>query len=109
MSKLCCPVCWELLKVLRDKTETFNVRGRHCTISPIDLPAWLPKADVREMITRFRFHLKAEVVSMMRTYTFEIQKRGIDKLSSRHTRTPSESVESDGLSVSSGSSFGYHK
>ena len=43
VSKLCCPVCWELLVLLGSEiplSESF--RGSHSTIHPVELPEWLP-------------------------------------------------------------------
>ncbi|KIM81780.1 hypothetical protein PILCRDRAFT_489866 [Piloderma croceum F 1598] len=41
VSKRCCPVCWELLDILRDKCKQFHVCGRHSTLFPVELPSWL--------------------------------------------------------------------
>jgi hypothetical protein len=43
VSKLCCPVCWELLKILRNNDSTdLYVDGHHATLFQVELPEWLP-------------------------------------------------------------------
>ena len=59
VSKLCCPVCWELLELLRqdDNSALFAVRGCHSTIYPIALPPFTPP-DIRQKMTKlFQKHL----------------------------------------------------
>jgi hypothetical protein len=65
VSKLCCPVCWELLAVLRGDTNKYQVRGRHATVYPVDLPAWLPAGVLEEMIRRFRIYLRDELLILI--------------------------------------------
>lgn len=60
VSKLCCPVCWELLQVLRAEPFEFKARGYHTSLYPVDLPSWLPESDIREMNNRFWKHLRRE-------------------------------------------------
>lgn len=65
MSQLCCPVCWELLDVLRGTGKDLNVRGRHPTILPVQLPPWLPRNVMEEMVARFESFLLQDITSMM--------------------------------------------
>jgi hypothetical protein len=65
ISKLCCPACWELIDILRGKTKRFNVRGRHPTLYPVELPAYLSQQVLSEMITRFKEFLYNEIDVMM--------------------------------------------
>lgn len=65
MSKLCCPVCWELLAVLRGDENKYSVRGCHATPYAVDLPAWLPANVLQEMIDRFRVHLRDELITLL--------------------------------------------
>ena len=56
VSKFCCPVCWEFLKVLNetnDKLE-FVVRAHHSNLHPVCLPPWVPDRALEMMIKRFR-------------------------------------------------------
>lgn len=71
VSKLCCPVCWELLDVLRPKIPsqfqppTLAVHGCHSHIYPLVLPPKLPSADYDEMVSRFLSYLGKELVGLM--------------------------------------------
>jgi hypothetical protein len=65
VSKRCCPVCSELLNILRDTKHPFRVRGRHPTVFPVDLPPWLPRDVLLQMIARFRCFLLDEIKTMM--------------------------------------------
>jgi len=72
VSKSCCPVCWELLKVLRnngdvdpsDTSSKFAVRGFHSHIYPIVLPPWIQPSQKEQMISKFQIHLGSELVKM---------------------------------------------
>lgn len=67
-SKLCCPVCWELLEILRKDSENalpLLLRGHHSTIYPVELPKWLPDEIVVEMNERFQKHLRQEIEIML--------------------------------------------
>lgn len=65
VSKLCCPVCWELLMILC-KENPLSIRGSHSVISPVILPKWLPDDIVAEMYKRFLHHLGEELDIMLR-------------------------------------------
>lgn len=65
VSKLCCPVCWELLELSRDQTLGPFLRGAHSTIYPVVLPEWLLPTIVEEMKKRFLIHLRDEVEIML--------------------------------------------
>jgi hypothetical protein len=65
VSKLCCPFCWELVDILRDETNRFKVRGRHPTPFPVELPAYLSRQVLREIITRFEEFLYDAILLMM--------------------------------------------
>ena len=66
VSKRCCPICWELLDILRGETNPFRVRGRHATLFPVELPEWLSPQVVDEMITRFQEILYDEILRMLK-------------------------------------------
>jgi len=65
VSKRCCPVCWELMDILRTEPKQFQVRGRHATLLPVELPSWLEKGHIDEMITRFKQIVRDELVDML--------------------------------------------
>lgn len=57
VSKLCCPVCRELLSVLDKSADghlrgPFNVRGFHSVATIAELPSWLPDSVLQEMLWR---------------------------------------------------------
>jgi len=93
VSKLCCPVCWELLAFLR-RSETphdrFLVSGCHSTLYPVELPDWLPANVVEAMMTQFQDHLRRELKVMLNP-------KSKSTTGPIHRTTESES----GLSVSS--------
>lgn len=64
VSKLCCPVCWELLAIL-GKENPLLLRGRHSTIYAVELPKWLPSEIVDEMNERFQIYLRREIKIML--------------------------------------------
>jgi hypothetical protein len=69
VSKLCCPVCWELFDVLNKRdSEKFRakVRGCHPTVTGVALPETFP-SDVSEvMVTRFRDILSGQLVDLLK-------------------------------------------
>jgi hypothetical protein len=94
VSKLCCPICWELMEILKGHSVTqdqYNVRGRHSTFYPVQLPPYFDHDVVLELADRFEAHLKKELQSMR-----------INNVSSRNTHRRLLSYESDsGLSTAS--------
>lgn len=58
VSRLCCPVCWELYKILGKEG---TVRGCHSTVTPVVLPETLPDYISTNMVTRFRAHLSSQL------------------------------------------------
>ena len=65
VSKLCCPMCWDFLVVLRDDTELMQVCGHHLIIFPVHLPNFLPDSVVQKMVTKYQGYLHDELVKMM--------------------------------------------
>src|SRR6266436_3470737 len=65
VSKRSCPVCWELLDILRNKCKRFHVRGRHSILFPVELPSWLSDDCMDEMISRFKQIVRDELIDMM--------------------------------------------
>jgi len=67
VSKPCCPVCWELLKLLRNKASTnFHVDGYHKTLSQVELPEWLPLKIVLKLTDRFEKILLGQIKRMVK-------------------------------------------
>jgi len=81
VSKLCCPVCWELFQVLRmDK----SIRGCHPCITPTVLPETLPSHISEAMVDRFRAHLRGQLRHLLSSNT-------VPMLTGQHRRNVSES------------------
>jgi len=57
VSRLCCPVCWELMRVLRKDSDNFQVCGHHNRLMLLDLPHYLPAEAVSAMVVKFRSYL----------------------------------------------------
>ena len=85
VSKPCCPVCWELLKIMRD--DNFYVDGYHSTLTQVELPEWLPEDIVRKLSDRF------EAILFQQIRTFKTNR-------TRHGHKPS-GQSGDGLSSDS--------
>jgi hypothetical protein len=65
VSKPCCPVCWELIKLLRnDKSTDFHLDGHHKTLSQVELPEWLPVQIVEELTARFENILLTQIETL---------------------------------------------
>jgi hypothetical protein len=65
VSKLCCPVCWELLKVLRGKERKYLVRGHHDCLYDVDFPDWLENDVAKDMVSPFRRALSIEIATAL--------------------------------------------
>lgn len=66
MSKLCCPVCWDLLSLLNDNGPPLSSFPRcHHIVYPVELPGWLPISIVEEMIRLYDAHLRRELIIMV--------------------------------------------
>ena len=66
VSKLCCPVCWELLDILGNPKS--KQQGRHSTLYFHALPSWLPEEALNELIGRFGSFLATELEKMIDKY-----------------------------------------
>jgi hypothetical protein len=83
-------VCWELLKILRSDTNDLAVRGYHTTITPVDLPPWLPVDVVRTLLRIFRNRLREELDTMMTTYAEDKARDTVmPPVVQQHRRNPS--------------------
>jgi hypothetical protein len=68
VSKLCCPVCWELLGILNEDEPRLSFRGCHSIVYPVELPKWLPSQIVDNLTERFQVHLRKELDFMVREF-----------------------------------------
>lgn len=83
VSKLCCPVCWELFQVLNLDTK---IRGCHPTVTPTTLPDTLSPDVSKEMVKRFQVHLVTQLRSLLSESKTSIRTR-----TTQHHRNESES------------------
>lgn len=83
VSKLCCPVCWELFEALNLDTK---IRGCHPTVTPVALPETLSLEISEKMVTRLRTLLDAQV-----NFFFL---EGNDARRTQHSRNESETGHS---------------
>ena len=57
VSKLCCPACWRLFRILSESdtpSTLFTVRGYHSVPYPVEVPAWLPEEVINKLIKFFQ-------------------------------------------------------
>jgi hypothetical protein len=57
VSKLCCPVCWDLIEVLSEVPASHTVTGRHSTLYPVRLPPNLGRETLEKMVCRYSGYL----------------------------------------------------
>jgi hypothetical protein len=95
-------VCWALLCLLRRKANIFNVRGKHATVYPVQLPPWLPRQILVEMVDQFKGHLLENLIAIEKMMDSAKE----EYFATTHSPTPSmDSIESDSaMSSSSGES-----
>ena len=55
VSKFCCPVCWQLLKVLNETNNNvqFTAHAHYSNLYAVCLPPWLPEPVLEKMIEHF--------------------------------------------------------
>jgi hypothetical protein len=63
VSKLCCPVCWELFKALKSEIK---ISGCHSTVSPLALPETLSAAISSDITTSLRSQLSSQLTHLLR-------------------------------------------
>ncbi len=74
----CCPVCWELIRFLREETAITQgnsivypdendlvLRGCRLTVNSVMLPMWLPEHIRYGMISRFQGYLRKELCGLL--------------------------------------------
>jgi hypothetical protein len=76
MSKLCCPVCLELLNLLGGP-NAFHINGHHHTLFQVELPIWLPLDIVVKLTAKFEKILGNQIEDMMSDHH------------NKHAKTPS--------------------
>jgi len=100
VSKLCCPLCWEFLEILRDDRSGYSqyaVRSRHSTLFPIQLPPWLPRNLLEKMVNRFEALLSDKLLVKFRDHPAGLTTSGhVRKASfqSEHTNASGKSRSS---------------
>ena len=62
VSKLCCPVCWELFKALKLGT---GIHGCHPTITPLALPETLSPKIIGDMVEHFQAVLTSQLKPLL--------------------------------------------
>ena len=62
VSKLCCPVCWELFKVLKLGTK---ILGCHPTVTPLALPDTLSHDIAEQVVNALRPQLANQLAQLM--------------------------------------------
>jgi len=83
VSKLCCPVCWELLKILRtDDSTDFHVDGHHATLFQVELPVWLPLEIVVKLTAQFKKILLMQINTLHKQHPVHPSGQSGDSLSS---------------------------
>jgi hypothetical protein len=61
-------MCRDVLTCLRSGVDnTFTIHGSHPTLTPVDLPLWLPLTTLDNMVQLYRACLLKELVKMIRT------------------------------------------
>ncbi len=108
MSKLCCPVCWELLKLLKDDSDVtdleghpvLDVRGYHQTVYKVALPRGVPPVICARMEDRFRTLLRQEIKQLMEPRRTHRSTPSAQSGSSMKTTTSSLDGNPDGPSNS---------
>ncbi len=100
VSKLCCPVCWDLLLLLKAKyigkgeedVQAFNVRGRHPMLYEVELPLGLPLDILQAMVETYELKLYDQLFSLSSETRYQ----------NRHKRTHSSQSDRSVNSAVSG-------
>jgi hypothetical protein len=80
VSKLCCPVCWELLQILKHHAKDLQVRGHHPTVYRLALPPWLSRDVIQQVVDKFKITLRKELEIMVN--------RNMNPTTKTHSRHP---------------------
>jgi hypothetical protein len=64
VSKPCCPVCWEVLKILSGDEDI--VPTHHRSLTQVELPRWFPLKVVEATTGRFETILRNQIATMMK-------------------------------------------
>ena len=80
VSKSCCPVCWDIVKIFDRQAQItqgegsesgnhtppvhFKTRGRHSNLYAVDLPAILDESIKDKLLTKFSIDLLKDLVSL---------------------------------------------
>jgi hypothetical protein len=100
VSKPCCPVCWELLKILRNDASTnFHVDGYHKTLFQVELPEWLPLEMVVKLTARFEKILLGQIKRMVKRHEIHPSGQSGDGLSSDYSDGEDDAADTIGYSL----------
>ncbi len=102
VSKLCCPVCWELLKLLGKEEElnaggghpVFSVRGCHSHIYPVVLPASISPKVRKDMVSKFLSYLGEELMGLVSKIEREREKEREGERAPKFTHSRHSSASS---------------
>lgn len=75
VSKLCCPACWEFLRLMGGEDENFKARGRHSAVCQVHLPPWIDEDIAKAMVERFMTHLRVELARFNKKNTAKTHAR----------------------------------
>ena len=97
VSKLCCPVCWELLKILRnDDSTNFHVDGHHKTLFQVELPDWLPLKIVVKLTARFEKILLDQIRTLVKRHVINPSGQSGDGFSSDSSEDEDDAIDTIG-------------
>lgn len=92
---MCCPVCFDLLRILAQQggqdlpDGLIRVRGQHDTLFPVDLPPWLSPEVMRKMVECYRGHL---LFALRRLLEDILGRVDAPNLLKKHRRLPSDAT-----------------
>lgn len=110
VSKFCCPVCWDVLDILRRQSTSnpshiesrFFVRGRHSVIYPVILPTWLSSVVRGQSLHKYEDDLRR----MLQSFVKDSESNVHEILPVRSTSDDLAAIESDpGMSSDTGSQY----
>jgi hypothetical protein len=66
VTKLCCPVCWELFKILRKLLKLdIRISGCHPSVTPLALPETFSPEIIKEMVIALRGQLVLQLEPLL--------------------------------------------
>ena len=104
VSKACCPVCWDLVKIFNRLNEEepsrihFQAHGRHPNLYAVDLPDILDEGIKDELLKKFGITLLQDLVSL-----FELDEDS-KTAATKHKRSESDVSQPESVAYSVSSS-----